>query len=82
VLVYLCRYCCSNWSALVHIQMKSNHLDIVGESYGKHLLFTVYLSSVLLILSVVSLVHGLCPWILTGTVSDKIKNLHKVLSER
>ena len=62
--------------------MKIDHLDIIGESYGKHLLFTVYLSSVLLILSVVSLVHGLCPWILTGTVSDKIKNLHEALSER
>jgi len=63
-------------------KMKCHHLNFVGESYVSHLRFTLQLSSILLILSVVSLVHGLCPWILTDTVSDKIKNLHEVLSER
>jgi hypothetical protein len=67
---------------MVHLQMKCHHLNFVGESYVSHLRFTLQLGSILLILSVVSIVHGLCPWILTGTVSDKIKNLHEVLSER
>jgi len=67
---------------MVHIQMKCNHLEIVKESYGKHLCFTIHLCAVLVVLSVVALIHGLCPWVLTGTVSDKIKNLHEVLSKR
>jgi len=62
--------------------MKCNHLNIVGESYGAHLFVTVQLSLVLLFLSIVSIIHGLCPWILTGTVSDKIKHLNKRLSTR
>ena len=63
-------------------EMKCDHLDIVKESYGVHLFFTVQLSFVLFLLSVISVIHGLCPWILIGTVSNKIKNLHEVLSER
>ena len=62
--------------------MKCDHLNIVGESYVSHLFFTVQLSLVLLFLSVASIVHGLCPWILTGTVSDKIKRLNEKLSKR
>jgi hypothetical protein len=62
--------------------MKCNHLNIVGESYGAHLFFTVQVSLILLFLSIVSIIHGLCPWILTGTVSDKIKHLNKRLSTR
>ena len=72
-----------NWICNLRLrQMKCHHLNYVGESYVAHLRFTLQLSSILLILSVVSVVHGLCPWALTGTVSDKIKNLHKALSER
>jgi len=67
---------------MVHLQMKCHHLNFVGESYVQHLRFTVYLCVVLFILSVVAIVHGLCPWILTGTVSDKIKNIQEVLSKR
>jgi len=62
--------------------MKCHHLNFVGESYVQHLRFTVYLCAILFLLSVVALVHGLCPWILTGTVSDKIKHLNEVLSKR
>jgi len=67
---------------MVHIQMKCNHLQIVKESYAQHLRFTLYLCAVLVVLSVVALVHGLIPWILTGTVSDKIEHLNKKLSTR
>ena len=58
------------------------HLKIVNESYGKHLLFTVKLSYTLLLLAGCAILHGLLPFILTGTVSDKIKHLNTVLSER
>jgi len=67
---------------MVHIQMKCNHLEIVKESYVQHLRFTLYLCSVLVILSAAALIHGLFPWILTGTVSDKIKHLNERLSTR
>jgi len=58
------------------------HLKIVKESYGKHLLFTVKLSSILLLLAGCAILHGIFPFILTGTVSDKIKHLNTVLGER
>ena len=82
MLVYLCRYCCTNWPALVHLQMKCNHLKIVKESYGNHLRFTLQLCFDFLLLAIVSVVHGLCPWILTGKVSDRIKELNVILNER
>ncbi len=62
--------------------MEFQHLKIVKESYGKHFLFTVKLSAMLLLLAGCSIVHGIFPCLLTGTVSDKIKHLHSVLSER
>ena len=62
--------------------MEFQHLKKVKESYGKHLLFTIKLSSMLLILSVCAILHGVFPFILTDTVSVKIKHLNKVLSER
>ena len=62
--------------------MKCTHLQIVKESYVQHLRFTLYLCAVLFVLSVVAIVHGMLPWILTGTVSDKIGHLNKKLSTR
>ena len=62
--------------------MEFQHLKIVKESYGKHLLFTLKLSSMLLLLAGCSILHGILPFILTGIVSDKIKHLNRVLSER
>ena len=62
--------------------MKCHHLNFVGESYVQHLRFTIQLSFDLLLLSLVSIVHGLCPWILTGKVSDRVKELNTILNER
>ena len=62
--------------------MEFQHLKIVKESYGKHLLFTVKLSAMLLLLAGCSIVHGIFPFLLTGAVSDKIKHLNTVLGER
>ena len=67
---------------MVYIHMKCTHLQIVKESYVKHLCFAIHLCAVLLLLSLVSIVHGLIPWILTGTVSDKVKELNSTLNER
>jgi len=62
--------------------MEFHHLKIVKESYGKHLLFTIKLSSMLLLLAGCSILHGIFPFILTGMVSDKIKHLNSILSKR
>ena len=67
---------------MVHIQMKCNHLQIVKQSYGNHLRFTLQLCFDFLILAIVSVIHGLLPWILTGTVSNKVKELNATLNER
>ena len=62
--------------------MKCAHLKIVKESYLGHLRFTLQLCFDFFLLSIVSLVHGFCPWILTGKVSDRIKELNAILNER
>ena len=62
--------------------MKCTHLKIVKESYGSHLRFTVQLCFDFLLLAVVSVAHGLCPWILTGKVSDRVKELNDILNKR
>ena len=62
--------------------MKCAHLTIVKESYGNHLRFTLQLCFDLLLLAIVSIVHGLCHWVLTGKVSDRIKELNVILNER
>ena len=60
----------------------STHLKLVGESYGKHLGFTLKLSLHLLLLCVVSIVHGLIPWVFSGQVSHGLKNIISTLEER
>ena len=67
---------------MVHIQMNCAHLRIVKQSYGNHLRFTLQLCFDFLLLAIVSIVHGLCPWVLTGNVSDKVKELNVILNER
>jgi len=60
----------------------STHLKLVGESYGKHLLFTLKLSLHLLLLCVVSIIHGLIPWVFSGQVSHGLKSILSTLEER
>ena len=62
--------------------MKCTHLHIVKESYGNHLRFTLQLSFDFLLLAIISVVHGLIPWILTAKVSDRVKELNAILNER
>ena len=66
----------------VWILVKCTHLEFVKESYGKHLVFTLKLSSHLLFLSIISLIHGFIPWILTGKISDGVKHIGEVFSKR
>jgi hypothetical protein len=67
---------------MVPIQMKCTHLRIVKQSYGNHLRFTLQLSFDFIILAIVSVIHGLCPWVMTGKVSNRIKELNNILDEK
>ena len=67
---------------MVHIQMKCTHLQIVKQSYLSHLRFTIQLCFDFILLAVISLVHGFCPWIMTGKVSDRVKELNDILNKR
>ncbi len=67
---------------MVHIQMKCTHLKIVKESYGSHLRFTLQLSFDFFLLAIISIIHGLCPLVLTAKVSDRVKELNVILNER
>ena len=62
--------------------MKCTHLQIVKQSYLIHLHFTIQLCFDFILLAIISVVHGLCPWILTGKVSDRVKKLNVILNER
>ena len=64
------------------ILVMSTHLKFVGESYGKHLAFTLKLSSHLLFLSIVSVIHGFIPWSFGDTVSNAVKHISEKLSLR
>jgi len=59
-----------------------DHLYRVEENYFVHLVYALRLAVGLLFLSVVSLIHGLFPFILTNFVSKHIKSLNEVLGER
>ena len=62
--------------------MDLDHLYNVQENYFVHLVFTVRLTVYLLFLSIISLIHGLFPFILTNFVSQKIKHLNGILENR
>ena len=59
-----------------------DHLHRVKENYFVHLVYAVRLAVGLLFLSVVSLIHGVFPFILTSVVATQIEKLNKVLHER
>ena len=60
----------------------TDHLKKVKESYVVHLGFAVRVCFGLLFLCVISLIHGLFPFIFTSTVSKQVKKLSIILEER
>jgi hypothetical protein len=58
------------------------HLEEAEENYFVHLGFTIRLSVGFLFLAVISLMHGLFPFILTDTVSNQIEELNERLKKR
>ena len=58
-----------------------NHLKEVNLTYVQHLGFSVRLSLHLLLLSAVSVIHALLPFVMTEPVSKNIKELDRVLNK-
>lgn len=60
--------------------MNFNHLNEVGETYWEHLWCTIKYCCLFIGLSIVILIHGIFPFILTNTASNRIKVLHHDLT--
>jgi hypothetical protein len=60
----------------------SKHLEFVKESYLQHLWFTVKVVAHLLVLSIVTLIHGFIPWIFIDTASNGMKKIGDKLKDR
>lgn len=59
----------------------TEHPKDVGMTYMEHLKFALSLSRLLFTLAMFSLVHAIFPFLLTKTVSTRIKELHMELSK-
>ena len=59
----------------------SKHLEDVGMNYMMHLRFAWSIGLKLLVLSLTALAHGIFPFILVHSVSDKIKSMAEVFQQ-
>ena len=59
-----------------------DHLDETGETYREHLWCTVKYACLFVGLAIIILIHGLIPFILTKTASNRIKLLNTELTCR
>ena len=57
------------------------HLEEVQMNYTMHLSFALALALKLFLLSLTALVHGIFPFILVHSVSDKIKAMAEVFQQ-
>jgi len=62
--------------------MNFNHLREAGETYTQHLWCTIKYAFLFIGLATIILIHGLIPFILTNTASNRIKKLNKELTSR
>ena len=62
--------------------MNFNHLNEVGETYWEHFWCTLKYCCLFFGLSIIILIHGIFPFILTTTASNKIKALNEDLTCR
>lgn len=60
----------------------TEHPNSVGENYYQHLWFTIKTSSILMLLAVCSIIHGIFPFLLIYKVSGTISRLNKDLINR
>ena len=56
------------------------HLNDHGMSYGKHMILAFTYAYKLGIMSIVAVIHGILPFVFKTYVSNKLKELNKLLS--
>jgi len=64
------------------VDLFTNHPHKAGESYCQHFAYAGFTGVKLVGLGLVSIVHGLCPFLFTSTVSEHVPALSKELKER
>lgn len=60
----------------------NDHLDRVGESWGRHWLYATRCGLRLIGLGLACLAHGLFPFLFTHTASDGVRRLYGELAAR
>lgn len=58
------------------------HLKVVGESYWQHLSWCMYASSVFVLMIILSVIHGLFPFLLANTPDKVLVNFINKFRER
>lgn len=58
------------------------HLRESGESYERHLRFTVGMSARILLTGIILLIHGIFPFLLTKSTSGRIAYIYNILQAR
>ena len=59
-----------------------DHLYRVKESYVSHLSFAIKLGSILWVLSFVSVIHAVFPFLFSNTIGMKLEHLVDVMNKR
>ena len=60
----------------------TEHPEETGETYPEHLWFTVKMSSRFLFTTVVLMIHGLFPFLLTRAASKQIEIVYRIMKTR
>jgi hypothetical protein len=58
------------------------HPESTGETYWQHLCFTSSMSARFLVTTVVIMIHGIFPFLLTRTASKQTEAIYRIMKER
>lgn len=60
----------------------TDHPQETGETYGKHLWFTVKMTSRMVFTAVLLFIHGIFPFLLTRAASSQFERMYRILRSR
>jgi hypothetical protein len=60
----------------------TEHPEDTGETYWQHLWFTSCMSARFLFTTIVIMIHGIFPFLLTRTASNQIDRVYKIIQQR
>ena len=60
----------------------NEHPESTGETYWEHLCFTSSMSARFLFTTVVIMIHGIFPFLLTRTASNQTEAIYRIMKER